>query len=292
MAKYTELTIKLLFGGASTCAYPDCTNKLLFRARGQTTVNVQIAHIRSAKPNGPRHDPAYPKDLLNTFENLLLLCGVHHTPVDQHESSYSVDELLEWKAAQVAQEGTPLSASDSHQVFEQIIQMLATLTEIQVSVELRGGRGTSDGMATGPLDSLMKTESTSFTGEKFIVVEVKNSGFVPVEVSSAGLEFAYQGVGEEVVIPYQFDGQIEPGKSVVKSTSGRLPSHSTRTWFCLSESAFYGLRELRSRSGRLPDLVRPFVRIVPVEQGPAASDWLPLKVLEPYLLPAPGAAPE
>ncbi|MFE0582316.1 hypothetical protein [Streptomyces sp. NPDC058874] len=288
MAKYKELTIKLLFGGASTCAYPGCKTELLFRDRDQTTVIVEIAHIRSEKPNGPRHDPMYPKDLLNTFENLLLLCGVHHAPVDRHESSYTVEELLEWKAAQVAQAGTPLSASDSHQVFEQILLRLAELTEIRVSVELRGGRGTSAGMVTGPLASLMETKSTSFNGEKFIVVEVTNGGFVPVEVAAAGLEFCYRGTeGDGVVIPYQFDGQIEPGKPVVNSVSGRLPSHSTRTWFCLSEAAFNGLRELHSRFGTLPGFVRPFVKIVPAEQSPAATDWQLLKVLEPYLLPAP-----
>lgn len=73
---------------------------------------AQVAHIRSEKPYGPRHEPDYDNALLNSFENLLLLCGKHHPPVDQHESIYSVEELEEWKAAQTAQTGRVLPAGE------------------------------------------------------------------------------------------------------------------------------------------------------------------------------------
>jgi hypothetical protein len=70
---------------------------------------------------GPRHDPGYPEESLDAFENLLLLCGRHHAAVDQHESCYAVEELEDWKARQVAQSGTRLSVPESRQVFEQTI---------------------------------------------------------------------------------------------------------------------------------------------------------------------------
>ena len=114
-------TIKLLFGSASTCAYPGCTGELVLRDRGRLTVVVDVAHIRSRSERGPRHDPTYPEESLDAFENVLLLCGSHHSAVDQHESVYTVEELEEWKARQVAQSGTQLSAPESRQVFEQTI---------------------------------------------------------------------------------------------------------------------------------------------------------------------------
>lgn len=75
------------------------------------TVTAQIAHIRSEKQNGPRYDAGYREDP-NGFENLLLLCGVHHPPIDRHESEYSVDELLSWKTGQVKQADNPLAGAD------------------------------------------------------------------------------------------------------------------------------------------------------------------------------------
>ena len=111
---YSQTTIKTLFHEARTCAYPDCGGPIIFRDRGAVTAVADIAHIRSESPSGPRHDPAYVGDL-NGPENLLLLCGMHHRPVDFHESLYTIEELLAWKSAQVADAaggGTEISDAD------------------------------------------------------------------------------------------------------------------------------------------------------------------------------------
>lgn len=108
---YTTLTIKTLFALAKECAYPSCSAPLVLTDRGAATVVAQIAHIRSEAPNGPRHDPAYVLDI-NGPQNLLLLCGLHHPPVDRHESLYPVAELEAWKAAQVAAAGAGTQLTD------------------------------------------------------------------------------------------------------------------------------------------------------------------------------------
>jgi len=76
-------------------------------------VIAEIAHIRSEQPDGPRHDPTYDGDV-NGSENLLLLCGRHHRPVDRHEAAYSIAELESWKIVQreLAGRGTPLTEAD------------------------------------------------------------------------------------------------------------------------------------------------------------------------------------
>lgn len=96
---YTKLTIKLLFGQAEQCAFPGCRTPLVYEDRGRKTVVAEIAHIRSEAPGGPRHHPEFVGDL-DGPDNLLLLCGVHHKPVDRHDAIYSVDELEAWKKAQ------------------------------------------------------------------------------------------------------------------------------------------------------------------------------------------------
>jgi len=98
---YRLPVIKQLFFEAVGCAYPGCTEPLVFDDRGVATVVAEIAHIRSEKLGGPRYDPDYVGDI-DGVENLLVLCPKHHKPVDRHESKYSIGELLEWKEAQRA----------------------------------------------------------------------------------------------------------------------------------------------------------------------------------------------
>ncbi len=111
---YTLPTVKALFAQAQACAFPKCGAPLVFEDRGLTTVVAEIAHIRSASPAGPRHDPAYTGDL-DGPANLLLLCGTHHRPVDRHERAYTVEELLRWKSAQraAAGAGTDITTEDA-----------------------------------------------------------------------------------------------------------------------------------------------------------------------------------
>lgn len=153
-------TIKALFAQATHCAYPECTEPLLFEdpSRGVRSIAVQIAHIRSEKPGGPRYDVAFPRQLLNAEENLLLLCGKHHTPVDQNESVFATDELLVWKAAQIAQAGgTVISDTDLANLVRTLESSLSALYEalqVAVTVDTVGGRVAMDGVLVLPLEGL------------------------------------------------------------------------------------------------------------------------------------------
>jgi hypothetical protein len=182
---YSSKTVKLLFGRARRCAYPGCSEGLILEHRGQLTVIAEIAHIRSEKPDGPRYDPEYPESLIDQEENLLLLCAKHHKPVDDHDSVYPTEELLEWKRKQVA-DRTPRELSDQQverifrhydlgrlgpDGFEKMCQALAihTLgpgTEIHSGYGPDGGRDASfDGRASSypssdaPWDGLIVMEA-------------------------------------------------------------------------------------------------------------------------------------
>ncbi|MEV7345502.1 hypothetical protein [Streptomyces sp. NPDC093544] len=149
---YTEKTIKLLFGTATHCAYPGCNSKLIFKDRELYTPTAQIAHIRSEKANGPRHDVNYPSSSINAFENLLLLCGEHHPPVDRHESSYSVEELLDWKEGQ-SRQGERLVAGAELAAIERILNREAPIT--------------SDAILRGPIASLGQAERLQQANDRF-----------------------------------------------------------------------------------------------------------------------------
>jgi hypothetical protein len=60
----------------------------------------EIAHIVPSSPteiDNPRYDPDYPRELVDTYDNLLLLCPTHHTVVDKKPNTYNSNDLREWK---------------------------------------------------------------------------------------------------------------------------------------------------------------------------------------------------
>lgn len=118
---FNKRVIKELFGSACRCAFPGCREKLVVEHRGVSTINVDIAHIRSSSRRGPRHDEDYPPEWLDEARNLLLLCTKHHRLVDppvDAASTYTVAELESWKRDQVADGiGDALPDSGTEEIF-------------------------------------------------------------------------------------------------------------------------------------------------------------------------------
>jgi fructose-specific component phosphotransferase system IIB-like protein len=98
--RYSEKTIKLLFGPGSHCAYPDCTKPNVQPATANSpAVNLgEICHIHAAADAGPRGRPGLTAAQKNAAENLIVLCGYHHGLVDGQPNDYPAETLLKWKA--------------------------------------------------------------------------------------------------------------------------------------------------------------------------------------------------
>lgn len=96
---------KLLWTRArNLCSFAGCrqllTEDQLDATTGEAfpTVVGEEAHIRSASPNGPRFDPDYPIEKVESYENRILLCPAHHTMVDaQQGQGYTAGDLVELK---------------------------------------------------------------------------------------------------------------------------------------------------------------------------------------------------
>jgi hypothetical protein len=92
--KPTEKTLRLLYAkSGNRCAYPDCPIPI----SDGTTLFGEAAHIKAESPGGPRYDPSQTAEGRRSFENLILLCGVHHKCVDSDLVSYTVDRLRQMK---------------------------------------------------------------------------------------------------------------------------------------------------------------------------------------------------
>ncbi|MFI5933825.1 hypothetical protein [Actinoplanes sp. NPDC051494] len=70
--------------------------------------NFEIAHIRAANEGGRRYVRDMTDEERNSFDNLVLLCGVHHKVVDKiRPDDFTIEELQDWK---IMREGPGLGA--------------------------------------------------------------------------------------------------------------------------------------------------------------------------------------
>lgn len=94
----TGRALDLLSGG--TCYYPECKEPVVRFVEGQPVVNVEVAHIHSASPQGPRSDQTMSNEDLSSFNNLILLCQIHHRAIDSPstQSRYPASLLRSWKS--------------------------------------------------------------------------------------------------------------------------------------------------------------------------------------------------
>jgi hypothetical protein len=255
-------TIKALFAQATNCAYPACTEPLVFEdaARGVRAIAVQIAHIRSEKFDGPRYDPAYPGELVDTEENLLLLCGKHHTVVDQHGSVFTVDKLLDWKASQVAQVGGTV-VSDAElaglmRTLESALSALYDALTVAVAVDAVGGRIAGGGIIVVPLDGLAElTLRSDADTTRLVGVKVVNKSSAGIDVTSAGIELD-AGHPDEILAPWIFGGRW-----CKHPFPHRLEGRSTEYWYVDAPTLAATVRALVERTHRVPLRFRPFVAL-------------------------------
>jgi hypothetical protein len=95
----SDSVVKQLYAhSGNSCAFPKCDHRLVDGG----TILGEICHIRAAKPDGPRYDPNQTAVERHGYDNLILLCGVHHKMVDDDPDSYTVEKLTELKKRHVA----------------------------------------------------------------------------------------------------------------------------------------------------------------------------------------------
>jgi len=93
-------TAKILWGKAgATCSFPGCQRRLVADATelNGDVVLGEIAHIVAQNQDGPRGEYPAPGGDVDAYENLILLCGQHHTLIDGQPNTYTVDRLLQMK---------------------------------------------------------------------------------------------------------------------------------------------------------------------------------------------------
>lgn len=80
------------------CAFPECSIPIIDHSAN--TILAEVCHICARKPRGPRFDERQSDEERHGFDNLILMCGVHHKLIDAPENleRFSTDILLQMKA--------------------------------------------------------------------------------------------------------------------------------------------------------------------------------------------------
>jgi hypothetical protein len=91
----SDKTVKRLFAlSRNLCAYPKCGIPIV---HSSGTITGEVCHIKAHNPGGPRFDPTQSDDARHAFENLILLCTVHHRVVDDQHKTHTVELLKDLK---------------------------------------------------------------------------------------------------------------------------------------------------------------------------------------------------
>lgn len=94
----SDTTRKRLWGNSGNCcAYCHCKLVIDATENDPEAIIGEECHIIAQSPNGPRGTTSYEGDL-DGYDNLLLLCSVHHTMIDKQPNTYTVEALRKLKA--------------------------------------------------------------------------------------------------------------------------------------------------------------------------------------------------
>ncbi len=139
---YKDSTIKKLFGlSGNICAYSECNQELITL---DNIILADICHIEGGEQGSPRYNPKLTLDQLNDFDNLILMCKIHHKIIDSDKTKYSVTELKniknnhENKNKTKPFEITPSQTQMIHQKFVDVNQVIINKGEGNVVVTQSG----------------------------------------------------------------------------------------------------------------------------------------------------------
>jgi hypothetical protein len=94
----SDRTRKILWGkSGNRCAI--CKHELVIDATccDDESVVGDECHIVSSQKNGPRYDASYPPMEIDNYQNLVLLCRLHHKMIDDQHETHTVEILLKMK---------------------------------------------------------------------------------------------------------------------------------------------------------------------------------------------------
>ncbi len=98
----------------------------------------EAAHIKAESPGGPRYDLSQTQEERRAYENLILLCGVHHKFVDDDEEAYTVERLQKMKRDHEAK-ATQIDETEAEYVADLLVAGDLNVTAINPTNSITAG---------------------------------------------------------------------------------------------------------------------------------------------------------
>jgi hypothetical protein len=93
-------THKMLWGrSGNICAFPDCKKELVMdeTETDDSSIIGEEAHIVAQKEDGSRGVSDLTPEQRDKYDNLILLCSIHHKLIDDQPNCYTVEKIKEYK---------------------------------------------------------------------------------------------------------------------------------------------------------------------------------------------------
>jgi hypothetical protein len=112
----SDKTRKILWGrSGNRCSI--CKLELIIdeTEKDDSSIVGEECHIISGQRNGPRHDTNLPKDEIDTYGNLILLCRIHHKMIDDQPETFTENVIKQIKVNHELWVSERLNQQDSKQ---------------------------------------------------------------------------------------------------------------------------------------------------------------------------------
>lgn len=130
--------LKKLFSlSGNQCSYTGC-NERLFNLEERVFLG-EMCHIRAVSATGPRYDPNFPENELDSFENLIVMCPNHHSTIDSNIEKYTVEVLLQMKSEHEGKNyglvGEHFGGNPIGEINARFLQIIEAIDKVKLSLD-------------------------------------------------------------------------------------------------------------------------------------------------------------
>ena len=126
--------LKILWGkAAGRCSMPECRRQLVSDASeavpSKAILHGENCHIVADKPDGPRGKSSLKPVDRDRYPNLILLCAIHHTTIDQDPTSWPIELLHQIKSDHEIWVETKLAVAEDTEIARYYTEMINRATQ-------------------------------------------------------------------------------------------------------------------------------------------------------------------
>lgn len=277
--KATERALYLMSQG--TCYSPGCDAPAIVWRGEQPISNLQIAHIRGARPGSPRFDPSMSDTQRAGISNLLLLCKPDHEVVDRLDPEGHPAEILEdWKTRRESSvlDASALVGVDEFNLESLLEQVAATFRpQREATIDLKAAARVADGymFMTGPFEGFDSVASVNreTVGERVLRVTIRNMGRLAVSVTSIDLKLDV--LVDDQPMPLTLSGRNDyPGLN--PTLPSRVEDGERLTWICSSGTLLQMFSGAQASPGEASDV---YVRVALATGESMESQHVPITLV-------------